>query len=306
MRQTMSGPWDAALKRASTRSGPLAYYEFGAGDRVLLLLHGFPDTPRTFESLVEAASQAGYRCLVPYMPGYGDSALPDPGGGSILAVGRMLSDFLDQAAAHRRVCIVGHDWGSILAQMLCGLQQEVPPPTYRIDRVVLASVPPLRTFLRRINPRQMVRSRYMGYFQIPGVCERIRRDDFTYIRTLWRRWSPSLDPHHPQLDRVIDCLRRPHGLEQATDYYRALINPLRLFGAPEALRQLRLMFSAKPWPALILVGSEDDCIGPGMYRGGPHAFPHPDSAQEVLPEAGHFLHLERPEVFNRRVLAFLG
>jgi pimeloyl-ACP methyl ester carboxylesterase len=43
-----------------------------------------------------------------------------------------------------------------------------------------------------------------------------------------------------------------------------------------------------------------------MYRGGPHAFPHPDSAQEVLPEAGHFLHLERPEVFNRRVLAFLG
>lgn len=301
-----SDPWNSALKHRSTRSGPLAYYDFGTGDRSLLLLHGFPDTPRTFESLVEAASRAGYRCLVPFMPGYGDSALPHPGGASILAIARMLSDFLDQVATRQRLAVVGHDWGSILAQMLCGLQQEDRPPTYRIDRVVLAAVPPLRTFLRRINPRQMVRSRYMYYFQIPGACERIRRDDLAYIRRLWQRWSPGIDPDHPQLGRVIDCLRQPHGLERATDYYRALINPLRLLRAPEPLTQLRLMFSAKPWPALVLVGSEDDCIGPEMYRGGQLAFPHPDSRQEVLPHAGHFLHLEQPEAFNRRVLDFLG
>lgn len=72
------------------------------------------------------------------------------------------------------------------------------------------------------------------------------------------------------------------------------------------MTQLQLMFSAKSWPALILVGSEDGCIGPEMYRGGEKAFPHPDSRQEVLPGVGHFLHLEQPEGFNRRVLDFLG
>jgi pimeloyl-ACP methyl ester carboxylesterase len=218
----------------------------------------------------------------------------------------MLNDFLGHVAMRQSVSIVGHDWGSILAQMLCGLQQEGRPMAYRIDRVVLAAVPPLRTFLLRINPHQLVRSRYMYYFQVPGACAQIRRDDFAYIRTLWRRWSPSLQPDHPQLERVIACLRRPQALEQATAYYRALINPTRLLGAPEPLSQLRLMFSHKPWPALILVGSEDGCIGAEMYRGGEKVFPHPDSRQEVLPGAGHFLHLERPESFNQRILDFLG
>jgi pimeloyl-ACP methyl ester carboxylesterase len=298
--------WNAALKHLPTRYGTLAYFEFGSGNRPLLLLHGFPDTPQTFESLVDAACRAGYHCFVPFLPGYGDSALPRPGGASIRAVARMLNDFLGHVATQQTVRIVGHDWGSILAQMLCGLHQEGRPMAYRMDRVVLAAVPPLRTFLRQINPRQMMRSRYMAYFQVPGACARIRREDFTYIRTLWRRWSPSLEPNHPQLERVIACLRRPQGLEQATACYRALINPARLLGATEPLKQLRLMFSVKPWPALILVGSEDECIGPEMYRGGEKAFPHPDSRQEVLPGVGHFLHLEQPEGFHQRVLDFLG
>lgn len=302
----MSGQWSPALKRLPTRYGTLAYYEFGSGNRPLLLLHGFPDTPQTFENLVAAACHEGYRCLVPFLPGYGDSALPHPGGASILAVARMLNDFLGHVATHQALHVVGHDWGSILAQVLCGLQQEGRPMAYRVERVVLAAVPPLRTFLRQINPRQLMRSRYMYYFQVPGTCARIRREDFAYIRVLWQRWSPGLDLDHPQLGRVIDCLRRPQGLEQATAYYRALINPARLLGAPEPLTQLRLMFSAKPWPALILVGSEDDCIGPEMYHGGEKAFPHPDSRQEVLPGVGHFLHLEQPEGFHRRVLDFLG
>lgn len=301
----MSSQRNPALKHLPTRYGTLAYFEYGSGNRPLLLLHGFPDTPQTFENFIEAACREGYRCLAPFLPGYGDSALPHPGGASILAVARMLNDFLSHAAMHQAVHIVGHDWGSILAQMLCGLHQEGCPLAYRIDRVVLAAVPPLRTFLRQINPRQLVRSRYMYYFQVPGACAQIRRDDFAYIRTLWQRWSPGLHPAHPQLERVIDCLRRPQGLEQATAYYRALINPVQLLGAPEPLTQLRLMFSSKPWPALILVGSEDDCIGPEMYRGGEKAFPHPDSRQEVLPGAGHFLHLEQPESFNQRVLNFL-
>ncbi len=302
----MPEQWNAALKHLPTRYGTLAYHEFGSGNRPLLLLHGFPDTPQTFESLVEAACHEGYRCLAPLLPGYGDSDLPRPGGASLLAVARMLNDFLSHVAMHQAVRIVGHDWGSILAQMLCGLHQEGRPMAYRIDRVVLAAVPPLRTFLRQINSRQLMRSRYMYYFQLPGACAQIRRDDFAYIRTLWRRWSPGLEPNHPQLERVIACLRRPRVLEQATAYYRALINPAQLLGAPEPLTQLRLMFSAKPWPALILVGSEDECIGPEMYCGGEKAFPHPDSRQEVLPGVGHFLHLEQPEGFNRRVLDFLG
>lgn len=167
----MPEQWNAALKHLPTRYGTLAYFEFGSGHRPLLLLHGFPDTPQTFESLVEAACHEGYRCLAPLLPGYGDSDLPHPGGASILAVGRMLNDFLGHVATHQAVRIVGHDWGSILTQMLCGLHQEGRPLAYRIERVVLAAVPPLRTFLRQINPRQLLRSRYI-ISRFPALAHR--------------------------------------------------------------------------------------------------------------------------------------
>ena len=37
---------------------------------LLLLVHGFPDIPQSWSSQIDALSQAGYRIIAPYLPGY--------------------------------------------------------------------------------------------------------------------------------------------------------------------------------------------------------------------------------------------
>lgn len=290
--------------RAQAGRGTIAYYDIGEGEPVLFL-HGFPDTPEGFSGQVDAFSSAGYRCILPYMPGYGGSDLPPGGDASQLAIARLLDDFVRRTIAPDPLVVIGHDWGSVAAQMLAGLYLEAERPAYRVERLVLAAVPPVRAMLRNMNLRQAYRSRYMYYFQLPGAARRMRRHHLDYIRRLWSRWSPGLADGHSQLERVIDVLSEPDGLENAISYYRYLINPAYLLRTDSLEHQFRLLFRAKALAALIIVGEQDQCIGPAMYRGGADAFPHPLSREVVLEQAGHFLHIEKPDAFNDTVLSFL-
>lgn len=295
----------AQPKLALTSQGQVAYYDIGQGP-VLLMLHGFPDTPQTFSDLITPYTQAGLRCVIPYMPGYGLTSMPRRGGGSQLALAEFLQAFIRETLRVDEIMILGHDWGSVTAQMLAGLNLTDERRSYRITRLILAAVPPMPSFLRNLNLRQIYRSRYMYYFQIPGIIHRIRQQDLAYIRTLWARWSPGLPADHPQLQRVLDCLRAPGVLERAISYYRYMLNPCYLPLSLQPLRQAKLMFSRKPLPALIIVGAQDDCIGPEMYVDGERDFPHPESREVILPDAGHFLHLEQPDTFVQKSLLFLG
>ena len=291
--------------RVQTGHGAIAYYDIGEG-RPVLFLHGFPDTPEGFAGQIEAFKRAGYRCILPYMPGYGDSDLPPKGNATPLAIAELLDGFVREAIAPDRLIVIGHDWGSVAAQLLAGLYLQAKQPAYRVERLVLAAVPPVRTMLRNMNPRQVYRSRYMYYFQLPGAARRIRQRNLDDIRTLWSRWSPGLASDHPQLERVIGVLGRPGALENAIGYYRYMLNPAYLLSAGGLGRQFQLLFQTKALAALIICGEQDQCIGAEMYRGGADAFPHPLSREVVLGQAGHFLHIEKPKAFNDEVLSFLA
>jgi pimeloyl-ACP methyl ester carboxylesterase len=54
------------------------YIEIGSGP-LALALHGFPDTPHTFQSQMTALAAAGYRVVAPYMRGYAPTDAPVDG-----------------------------------------------------------------------------------------------------------------------------------------------------------------------------------------------------------------------------------
>lgn len=295
----------SALKTLSLPLGQVTYYDIGKG-KPILLLHGFPDTPGIFRHQIDALNARGYRCLIPYLPGYGASSPPRRGGNSMLAIAEMLEQFMARAAAGEHVSIYGHDWGSVIAQVMSSLHYQPKHPTaYTLDKLILCAVPPAWYFFRNMNRRQLYRSRYMGYFQLPGVIARIKRDKLEYIRTLWSRWSPAVAPNDPQLEEVIRTLDTGDCLKQGILYYRYLFNPLYIPFGRKPIQQLRHLFRAKALPCLILVGTNDNCIGKEVFKNSEKGYPHPKTRLMEIPNAGHFTHYEQPEAFNRAMIDFL-
>ena len=63
------------MKRIRANGLEFAYLEEGEGPLVLLL-HGFPDTARTWSHQMPALAAAGYHAVAPYLRGYPPTEIP--------------------------------------------------------------------------------------------------------------------------------------------------------------------------------------------------------------------------------------
>ena len=72
------------------------------------------------------------------------------------------------------------------------------------------------------KPKQALLSWYMLFFQLRGIADYIvKRDDFAFIRWLWRVWSPNWQIEESIITEVIDTLRQP-GVQRGALSFREL------------------------------------------------------------------------------------
>lgn len=276
-------------RRRSEQTG-LSYLSTGAEDAPLVIcLHGFPDIPRTWKPLTKQLCDAGYRVVSPWLPGYAPSSLEGPF--DVPALARTILSFVDELSPSAPVRIVGHDWGSILAQYAIAQRPE------RFRAAATLAVPHLLAFEANLGryPRQLRRSAYMGLFQVSGVSDRVvRLRNFRFIERLWERWSPGFDPGPDYLAELKLCLRS--SMPAPLRYYRAL-------ASLQAIREIRTAFATGPVlvPTIYLHGERDGCVGPEMAEGQEQYFSALFETVK-LADAGHFLHLERPAEVNAEIL----
>lgn len=277
--QTPSGDFQALDQ--GDRGGPL-----------VLCLHGFPDFPPNLEPVAARLAAMGNRAVSPWMRGYAPSVLGGP-----YHPGQLARDVLALAEAlspDRPVRLLGHDWGAVATYAACSLAPG------RVAAAVTLAVPHPLAFLSALpmDPAQLRRSWYMGFFQARGLAEHVvARDDFALVDRLWRRWSPGYVLPATRREALHRCLAA--SLPAPLRYYRALLWPPR-----QALVTLRGPASrAIAVPTLHLHGAEDGCIAADVGRDEARWFRGP-FAREVLPGAGHFLALEAPDAVAERAVAW--
>jgi pimeloyl-ACP methyl ester carboxylesterase len=142
------------------------------------------------------------------------------------------------------------------------------------------------------SPALLWRARHFITLRLPSGTWLARRNDFAYLDVLMRRWAPRWSG--PDRDATLAGVKRafanPAVLDGALSYYR----DSRPGSEPGALSM----------PAMIAGGTTDiidasTFTGSAEYLTGPHEI-------VIAQGAGHWPHREAAEIFQERLLAFLG
>jgi pimeloyl-ACP methyl ester carboxylesterase len=111
MTSSLDDDWHRRKQRVELpKKQPMAFIDSGGSEPVLLLLHGFSDTSRSFSVLEPFL--AGYRLIIPDLPGHGASARGD---------GLLVGDFAESidhllaVLGISRMAIIGHSMGAMTA-----------------------------------------------------------------------------------------------------------------------------------------------------------------------------------------------
>lgn len=289
--------WRGHEVRAVTADGiRFAHLRDGPDDGPLaLLLCGFPDSPLTWRHLTPRLLEEGYRVVAPWSRGLGPSG-PAPDG---RADPHRLAD--DVIALHHaldgdeRAVLIGHDWGAVAGQLA------VARPDSPWRRAVLLAIPPLHA-VTRMRPRHLAgslgRLDYIAAMQLPFTGRVLAANLRRVVEALWHRWSPGYDPTAEELDAAVDTLRDRGALAHQVTQYRAVVRAFlrgRLTQRPQRLTT----------PTLFLHGEQDGCMDVRLARAAART-DVPGQTIEILPQVGHFLHLEAPGEVHRATLRHLA
>ena len=288
-----AGAWCEGSARVG--GATLHYVEAGAGPLVLLL-HGFPDSPHSWRFQLPALATAGHRVVAPFLRGYGPSSRPgDVASYRLDALTDDAAGLVAALGASTAAAVVGHDWGGSIAWRLAAREPQL------VERLVVVNSPHPRTLLRALrSPRQQRRSWYMLFFQLPWIPERLlganrletvrravaaevrRQGAFTDADWAWQR--AALEP--------------PGALRAAIDYYRAAAR-----GMLAGRRDARGGGGVVSVPTLVLWGDRDRFLLPELAaRQGACAT---RVTVRRFPSAGHWVHWDAAEEVTAALLAWL-
>ncbi len=268
--------------RQVTRGDVTINYSLWGRGPAVLLIHGFPDSLHLWRHQVPVLVEAGYRVITADNRGMGQSSIA--AGASAYTLEEISEDLLAVLAdcGVDRVAVVGHDWGAIIGWAL------VEKLGARASCFVPMSVGAPQCYASCDDYRQKEIGWYTLLFQMEGIAEQLlMADDWK----LFRQWTR----HHDETAHWIDHLSRDGRLPAALHIYRANLLDILTSG--------REYYS--PAPTLGLWSSDDNLlVEEQMVASG--RFVRADWRYEKVPEASHWMKLDRPEHINRLLLNFIG
>ena len=262
-----------------------------AGDGPLvLLLHGFPEFWYAWRHQIHPLAER-FRVVAPDLRGYNLS--DKPAGGYTLP--DLTSDVADLIAAlgAERAAVVGHDWGGVIAWAAAAWMPG------RVERLAVLNAPHVAAYTRELrrNPRQLLKSWYVAFVQLPHLPEwALSLRGCLAIAQMLRRTSVSSTFSDADLAHYRRAMCRPGALRSSLAYYRAARRtpPWRL-----ARR-----FGRTATPTLVIWGEQDPALVPQLTEGLERWVPN--GRVHRIHDAGHWIQHEQPKLVNRLLVDFLS
>ncbi len=272
----------------------IEYLEDGdPSGRPVLLLHGFPDIPATWDEVVSVLPP-GLRIIRPYQRGYGGSRVrpaswTQAGGAQVAALATDVLGLLDVLGLGQ-VLLVGHDWGARAAYAVAVL---APERVTGLVTMATAYGP-----MRHLNAAERFTEAERAWYRY-WLCTDTGAQTFTlhpaaFIRRCWAEWSPAFYLPEDQTQAIIRAARNGQFTDAVVHYCRHGAG-----AAPGRPRYAEAQARLDEWPRIdapvsFLYGVDDGCEIAAAGRGNADMFTQAYDRSE-LPGAGHFLPRERPD-----------
>jgi pimeloyl-ACP methyl ester carboxylesterase len=261
------------------------------GERLALLLHGFPEHAHSWRHQLPLLARLGYRVWAPNLRGYGGTTRPR--GRAAYGIECLLEDVarLIDASGAREVTLFGHDWGGIIAWMaaLRGI--------HPFERLVIMNIPhPLRfKQVLASSKEQRRRSWYAIFFQLPWLPELLLRA--RGARAIGEAFTGMAVHEENFTEEDLAVYRAnallPGAMTAMLNYYRA---NRKLFDDAERLPVLDV-------PTLLIWGEQDAALGIELALGTEALVK--DLTLRRIPDASHWVQQDAPERVNAMLEAWL-
>lgn len=275
------------IKKSIVRGGiwKITYFDSEVDGDLVILLHGFPDSPFSFFEVSERLSKIGYRCIIPYLAGYDEN---HDIGESDIFVHDFVKD-LHEIMMHERQAssiFIGSDWGAQTSVLFGALFPKL------CEKVILLGYSKASKDI--YNSFEYQRGIFhLSLFQT-DFFEHLEINESVKFLCDWVKDSaPGLADDHI----IFDSIRKVFGSSKVT---KAAIRHYRTrfqHGESSTLSKAAIssMFPLRI-PVLAIHGDQDR---PGRTEAfcssGTDAILGLRAKKVTLPECGHFPHLEQPE-----------
>jgi pimeloyl-ACP methyl ester carboxylesterase len=294
------------MKRVSLANGiELDVVDVGPRDApVLIFLHGFPDSHRTWRHQIAHLS-GRYRCIAPDQRGYRGSSKPQ--GVESYTPDKLIGDVFLLAAALdvATFTIIGHDWGGAIAWGVALMGQGMG----RVDRAIIANAPHPTIFPKLLytNRQQRAASQYFRLFRDPASDALV--EQFGLGGVLLKAFGET--PENPKMEAeeraalLADWEHRESAIAML-NWYRASPVAVLDMDAPYALPvdYTPVQIPRLTIPTLVIWAMNDIALPPANLDGMEDLVD--DLTIVKVPDSGHFVQWEAPEAVNAALDAFLA
>ena len=264
------------------------------GDRLaepVVFLHGFPELAESWRDVMATAAGGGFFAVAPDLRGYGGTSRPATGY-DIQTLAADVVALIDHVGAP--VHLVGHDWGGAIAYEVSASFPD------RVRTLAIVNAPHPQVMAQRVwQPRQLLRSWYMLFFQLPwlperyvsrgrgrGIASRMRLSAVDATRFTDERLAP-----------YVAAFATPERARPPIEYYRAAFRGLfRRRPNGQAYPRIRAPFR-------LIWSLRDRALGPELTRNLEPYFEHPVEVH-YLEDVGHCAPIEAPERVADLLVAF--
>jgi len=254
------------------------------------MLHGFPEFSYGWKKQIPYLASAGYRVWAPDQRGYNLSAKPD--GIAAYSLDKLAADVIGllDASGQKRVYLVGHDWGGVVAWYLASHYPD------RLRKLVVINAPHtavMQQHLRR-SFSQLKKSWYMFFFQLPWLPETLSRyQNWKLVTQALLRGSRRGTFTQSDIDTYRRSWARPKAFGSMINWYRANVQSPPVLPDPPRITV----------PTLLIWGAQDQALEREMAQLSIDLCDNGELV--VVEEATHWVHHEEASLVNELIDTFL-